>query len=190
VGLLADAFRQDNAEPHYMMVPLRQLPHSTGETVYLRGWRHGELRILATIEGAKAVGVTALGTGDSGAAHARTSGKLSRALPEDDALDAYVATHKLTPLTPRAIVEEADLRVELASIRERGYAIGSEEYAEGVSCVSARIRKGDAAIAAIGLSAPTACSKQIRKRYVQLSSPWRKRPRTHGPKLNPPASRS
>ena len=167
IGLLADAFLQENAEPPFMMTPLRELARKTEETVYLCGWRHGEIRILATIEGARAVRVVGLGTGVSGQAHARASGKLLLAQLEDAALDAYLATHGISPLTPKTIVTEEALREELASIRINGYAVDSEEFMDGVSCVSAPIRHGATVLATIGLSAPSERFERNRERYVR-----------------------
>jgi DNA-binding IclR family transcriptional regulator len=166
VGLLADAFFQQDTQPPYAMEPLRELSRSTGETVYLATWRHDESRIVAMIEGANAVRVAGLGSGQWGAAHARASGKLLLALLADGALDTYLATHALRPFTARTITDEAAFRAELARIRQDGYAIDSEEFADGVSCVAAPIRKSGAPLAALALSAPTQRFEQQREEYV------------------------
>lgn len=66
-----------------------------------------------------------------------------------------VLTHPLEVHTERTIVEPADMRVELAFVRERGYAVEREETAEGRGGLAAPIfdHNGEA-IAAIGVELP------------------------------------
>ena len=61
----------------------------------------------------------------------------------------------LESVTPRTITDRAALEVELAEVRERGWAEDHEEFAEGVCCVAASVLLDGVAAAAYTVSAPT-----------------------------------
>src|SRR5919199_1495900 len=75
IGALADAFLRQLTPPDYLLAPLRRVAEATGETAYVSGWRHGEIVVLASVEGSHAVRVSNLHVGFAGYAHARASGK-------------------------------------------------------------------------------------------------------------------
>ena len=58
--------------------------------------------------------------------------------------------------TPRTITTREQLKLHLAQIRERGYAVDDEEHEFGVRCLAAPIfnERGEG-IASIGISGPT-----------------------------------
>jgi IclR family acetate operon transcriptional repressor len=156
VGVLADSFQRQMLPPDYLLTPLRHLAEITAETAHLCAWRHGQVVVLASIEGVQAVRVASLHTGVNGDAHARASGKLLLALATPAVREAYLARHPLERRTERTTVDRAELEHELEQIRERGYAIDDEEFAPGVACVSAPITAGAAVIGAYSVSAPLA----------------------------------
>ena len=167
IGLLADAYFNENSEPPHMIVPLRELARATRETVYLSAWRHGEVRILASFEGDNALRVVGLARGLYGAAHARASGKLLLALLSQEASDAYLAAHELESLTPNTIVDIDAFKKELAHIREAGHAVDREEFTAGVSCIAAPIWQRGVAAAAVTLCAPTQRFEENREWYLE-----------------------
>jgi len=63
-----------------------------------------------------------------------------------------ILARRLERHTSRTVVDPQELRRELASIRERGYAVEDGEYQEGVRAVSAVVHVAGAAVAALTVS--------------------------------------
>ncbi|MBN8830240.1 MAG: IclR family transcriptional regulator [Sphingomonadales bacterium] len=81
-------------------------------------------------------------------------------LPEAE-LASYVATGPFPALTRHTITQPADLRRELAIVRERGFALDAGEIVEGLSCIAVPIRRaGGAAVAALSASFFTSLSRR------------------------------
>jgi len=107
---------------------------------------HGAVRVA--VEGVAAA------VGDVVPLHATATGKALLAhLP---AAFEPLRDGGLEPRTQRTIVDATDLLVELAGIRDRGYAVDDREHAPDLRCVAAAVFDGDRAVAAIGVSAPPA----------------------------------
>jgi IclR family transcriptional regulator, acetate operon repressor len=151
--------------PEYLRRPLDELAERTEETAYLATWSAGEIHVLASVEGARAVRVAEAGRGPYRHAHARASGKLLLAFAEPEVRAAYLAAHPPERLTPATLVESATLDAEFAAIRERGYSEDREEFAEGVSCVSAPLLHDGVVIAAFSVSAP---AQRYENRRIEL----------------------
>ena len=77
IGALAASFMREQAVPSVWQRALAGLAASTGETAYLTAWRGGELRILAGVEGSRAVRVHDVHVGLYADAHARAWGSSS-----------------------------------------------------------------------------------------------------------------
>lgn len=153
-AVLADGFARQGATDQ-LLAPLRALAEETGETAYLATWgAGGEIRALASVEGANPVRVAEVATGPYRDAHARATGKLLLAYARPEQREAYLATQPLRACTPRTITDRAALEQELAAIRRRGHAEDREEYAEGVACVSAPAIHDGVILAAFTISAP------------------------------------
>jgi DNA-binding IclR family transcriptional regulator len=155
VGVLADAFMRDGVPPEYLWVPLQRLAEETQETAYLTAWQGGEIRALASLEGANAVRVVGVEPGPYRLPHARATGKLLLAFARPALRRTILGDAPLEAVTERTIVDRAALEVELAEIRERGWSDDHGEYADGVSCVAAPVVFDDVVIAAFTVSAPT-----------------------------------
>jgi IclR family transcriptional regulator, acetate operon repressor len=153
IAVLADGFVQQ-AVPDYLARPLRELAERTEETAYLATWSDGEVRVLASMEGAQAVRVAEVERGPYRHAHARATGKLMLAFARPEARAAYLAAHPPERLTAATIVTPDELERELAAIRERGYSEDREEFVEGVSCVSVPFLVDGVVVAAFTVSAP------------------------------------
>ena len=165
IGLLSDAFRNELAPPEYLLGPLHRLSQSTGETVYLSAWRHGDIVVLACIEGDGPVRVRGPHIGMSGFAHARASGKLLLAFAPAAEREAYLRTHTLERLTPRTVVDPDKLAAELELTSRRGYALDVEEFREDVRCVAAPVLERGAVTAAYTISTP---ANRFRLRRAEL----------------------
>ncbi|HEY4270341.1 MAG TPA: IclR family transcriptional regulator [Galbitalea sp.] len=166
VGLLSAAYEQQTQLPLQVLVPLRRLSTETGESVYLSAWRHGELQVLARVEGTHAVRVADLQPGFRGAAHARASGKVLLAFTSDSIRDDYVESHPLQALTESTITNPLRFAEELATVRSRGYATEEEEFIGDVGCVSVPILSGETLMGAYTISAPIERYRALRDDYV------------------------
>lgn len=73
-------------------------------------------------------------------AYATAMGRVLLAhLPEAE-LDAYLRTHRLTPVLPRTITDPDAFRGELAKVRDQGYALVNQELEEGLVAVAVPVR--------------------------------------------------
>jgi IclR family acetate operon transcriptional repressor len=160
-GLLAEAYAAQVSAPEHLHARLREMAERTGETAYLSAWRRGDATLLSIVEGRRAVRVSGLHLGYSGATHARASGKVLLTFSGPTALDEYLEHHDLTnpSTTPKA------LRAVIERTRQDGYAVDEEEFAEGVSCVAAPITDGRMAM---GISAPSERFRENREELIEL----------------------
>jgi IclR family transcriptional regulator, acetate operon repressor len=154
IAVLADGMVRQ-AVPEYLARPLRALAERTEETAYLATWSEREIRVLASVEGARAVRVAEAERGPYRHAHARATGKLLLAFARSEVRAAYLAEHPPEPVTAATIAAPAALERELAAIRKRGYSEDREEFVEGVSCVSAPLLADGVVVAAFTVSAPS-----------------------------------
>lgn len=166
VARLADLYQREIYAPEYLLRPLQQLAMSTGETGYLAAWRHGDIRLLAVVEGTLPVRVS-IPMGPYLDAHARATGKLLLALGRDNLRGEYLRNHPLRALTPRTITDTDEFVRTLNQVRKRGFALDEQEYQLGVSCIAAPIMNGDVVLASYSLSVP---SERFRKRREELLS--------------------
>jgi DNA-binding IclR family transcriptional regulator len=154
VGLLAEAFLAQVSAPAYLVDRLRELADRTGETAYLSAWRGGDAVLLQIVEGRRAVRVSGLHLGYSGAAHVRASGKMLLAYGRPGTLDDYLRAHA---------VDAVGLRAEIEAARRAGYAIDEEEFAEGVACIAAPVADGTMAV---GISVPVERYRSRRRELI------------------------
>jgi DNA-binding IclR family transcriptional regulator len=156
VGVLSDAVQRRLAPPAFLLDPLQRLAAATRETAYLSRWQDEDAVILATVEGIHELRVSGLHSGTCGHAHARASGKLFLAFLSPEVRDRYLARNPLTPLTSATITGRRELEAELERIRASGISLDREEFADGVSCVSAPVLEHGVVIATYTVAAPTA----------------------------------
>jgi IclR family acetate operon transcriptional repressor len=89
-------------------------------------------------------------------AHCSAVGKAMLAHLPDRELDEILKQRGLARMTAKTIVTPADLKAELKTIRERGYAIDNEEAEEGGRCVGAAVLGPNGRpVGAISTSAPS-----------------------------------
>lgn len=156
VGVLSDALQRRLAPPAFLLDPLHELAAATRETAYLSRWQDDDAVILATVEGVQELRVSGLHSGTRGEAHARASGKLFLAYAGPDVRERYLARNPLTALTETTITDRRELDAELERIRAAGISLDREEFADGVSCVSAPVLEHGVVIATYTVAAPTA----------------------------------
>ncbi len=95
--------------------------------------------------------VSAVGTAFP--AHCTANGKALLAALSDDELELLLPA-RLERFTARTITSRSKLLAEMATVRNRGYAVDVEEHSEGIGAVGAVVRDSGGAAAAISVPAP------------------------------------
>ena len=80
--------------------------------------------------------------------HAGAASKILLAHQEDEAIEAFLRTQKLTKYTEKTIVDPDKLKQEVKAIRKAGYAFSEEEIDVGVRALAAPIFDHEGKIAA------------------------------------------
>jgi DNA-binding IclR family transcriptional regulator len=139
VAFLHDNFRAHLAPPPELLDILAKLHEEVGETSYISGWYGENIVLQRYLEGTHAVHVRSLEIGYSGFAHARASGKAILAFLPEDRVRSYLSIQRMARRTARTITETDVFVQHLRDVAQQGYAVDREEFADGVSCVSAAI---------------------------------------------------
>ncbi|MEO3746192.1 IclR family transcriptional regulator [Plantactinospora sp. B5E13] len=87
-------------------------------------------------------------------AHATALGKVLLAERPDEAVDRLLSW-PLPALTRHTVTDPDQLHAELATVRDRGYAVDREENTEGIVCFAMAVPLHTPAVDAISLSVPT-----------------------------------
>ncbi len=133
---------------------LEALARKTGETATLEVLMGHETLILDEVLAKHFIG-TMPSVGTRWPAHTTSTGKAILASLPAEALDNLLKGHLAKP-TQRSIISEAALRRDLARVRERGYAVATEELEIGFVAVGAPVRNHEGeVVAAISLGGPS-----------------------------------
>jgi IclR family acetate operon transcriptional repressor len=154
-ALLARAYLRTAAVPDALLSALRRLADRTEEAAYLTDWGDHDIRVLASVEGRRVFRVAEVAAGPYDAAHARANGKVLLAYAWPEARADYLEQHPLERRTENTICDRAELEHELATVKERGYAIDREGFLAGVDCLAAPILENGSLVAALGVSVPS-----------------------------------
>lgn len=134
---------------------LEILARLAAETVTLEVAIGGDVLILDEVKGPGMMG-TRVDIGTRWPIHATSTGKVLLAAWEEAEGGRWDVPRVLPALTPHTLTTQADLRAELARVRERGYSIASEELQLGYVAVGAVVRNHEAMpVAAVGVGGPT-----------------------------------
>jgi IclR family acetate operon transcriptional repressor len=130
--------------------PMAVLAEHTGETINLAVPGEGGVHHVAQTDGRHFLGTTQW-IGRNVPYHCTANGKVLLA-----AGAAQLPPGHLEALTSRTIVDRRVLDMELASIREDGFAVAAEELELGLSAVAAPVfDSGGQVVAALSVSGPT-----------------------------------
>lgn len=133
---------------------LQKLAEQTGEHVNLMIEEHGRGIFLQKIKGEDAVELDTY-VGMRVYLQTTSLGKAILAHLPERRVDEILEMHGLPRITENTITDPAELKRELAEIRERGYAVDNEERVEGMRCVGAPILDStENAIGAVSVSGP------------------------------------
>jgi DNA-binding IclR family transcriptional regulator len=170
----------------------RTLPTGSEETIQLAILDGLEMTYLARHDGRQPVRLTSQ-IGRRLPATVTATGKAALASLAESDLDARLAGVAVLPtFTPNSIGTVDGLRIDLAAVRARGYAIDDEETVEGVVCFGVMIpgrRPGEGPYAAsITLLKARATDERVplliddlHRLADHLSDPLRARPATRSP---------
>lgn len=146
---------------------IHALADLTGETVQLAILDHLSVLYIRIRESRQAVRMST-GLGSRAPAHCTSVGKVLLAYQPGD-LVKQVIDNGLPRFTEHTITTPAALVEELASIRQKGYALDDEEMETGLRCVAAPIRDSSGRVtAAISVAAPV---QRMTKKMVQSTIP-------------------
>ena len=131
----------------------RQLAADTGETVNIAVLSESSALYLDQIAGSSALQPHNW-VGQHIPLHATSNGKVLLSGLDDAQVSAILGT--LSRYTTTTITKKGKLREELATVRERGYAVAVDELEEGLTAIAAPIRNahGDV-VASMSVSGPT-----------------------------------
>ncbi len=132
---------------------MRRLASETGETVNLAVLSGGAALYVDQVSGAANLSSYDW-VGQHIPLHATSNGKvLVSELPEPELTRALGA---LTGFTPSTVTDRATLDTQLAEVRERGWAVATDELDVGLTAVAAPVRDahGDV-VASVSVSGPT-----------------------------------
>jgi IclR family transcriptional regulator, acetate operon repressor len=167
-GILAEAYLRGTSVPEALLTAVRKVAVRTGETTYLADWGEHDIRVLASVEGTSVVRVAEVAAGPYEDGYARANGKVLLAYGSPEAREAYLERHPLRRRTANTICDRRSLETELEHVRELGYAVDNEEFADGVSCIAAPILDRGAFIASLAISAPTSRFGEARDRALAI----------------------
>ncbi len=132
---------------------IESLATDTGELVNLNVEEYGRGVFLYREKGADAVHMDTY-AGKRVYLHTTAFGKSILAHMSPERVDEIIDRHGLPAVTDRTITNSDELRAELNTISERGFALEREERLEGLCCVAAPIIVGESVVGAVSVSGP------------------------------------
>lgn len=117
---------------------MQQVALAFGETVNLGHWDGKAIVHLDKINSTEILRLD-VGMGAVAPAYCTGLGKAVLAFLPARELDDYLQTVTFVAMSPKTITDPQALKIEIASIRQRGYAVDDEELSLGLRCVGAPI---------------------------------------------------
>ncbi|MGZ5706435.1 MAG: IclR family transcriptional regulator [Usitatibacter sp.] len=146
---------------------IHALAEATGETVQLAILDHLSVLYIRIRESRQAVRMSS-GLGSRAPAHCTSVGKALIAYQPPEVIQQII-DNGLKRYTENTIVDGEKLRAELATIRQKGYAIDDEEIEVGLRCIAAPIRDHSGQVtAAISVASPV---QRMSKKNIQATIP-------------------
>jgi DNA-binding IclR family transcriptional regulator len=124
---------------HRVKPHLERLTQMTGETAHLAILSDGQILYVEKVESSRSLRMPSQ-VGRRNPVHCTGVGKAQIAWLPEEVLAGIIARRGLARYTANTLTSLPALRRELALIRERGYAVDSEEIEDGLVCIGAPIR--------------------------------------------------
>jgi IclR family acetate operon transcriptional repressor len=151
---------------------MRELMHITGETINLALLDGMEAVYVSQVQAPRIVR-TLTEMGKRTSLHSTGIGKVLLAFQSPLRMEAILSKLELARYTSNTIVDSVRLREALKQIRQQGYALGREEYEEGIYCIAAPVLNDTAqAVAALSISGP---ANRLKPEKIHLFLPHLKR---------------
>jgi DNA-binding IclR family transcriptional regulator len=145
-----------------------KLAEETGELGNILVEEHGLGTYLYRAEGENALSLDT-DIGSRVYLHQTALGKAILANLSRERVEQIVEEHGLEPSTEQTITTRDALFEELAEVRERGYAIDSQERAEGIRCVAAPVITNDGVVrGSVSVAGP---ASRMRGEYLETTVP-------------------
>ncbi|NUO45042.1 MAG: IclR family transcriptional regulator [Streptomyces sp.] len=139
VRALAARITQGCEEDQVMRAELEVLGRRIGHTVHM-GVRTGDaVTLLVKVAGPNPIQDSSR-VGTQLPLHTTAIGKCVLAGLDEEQLTALIDRLGLPPRTENSVTDPAELRVELAKVREQGFALDDEENELGVRCLAVPVR--------------------------------------------------
>lgn len=138
----------------YGTEPADDLAVETGEYVWLMVAEQERGYYLYKTGGEDAVESGAYTMGSRWHLNATASGKVVLADMDETQLDDVLNSHGLAAMTPNSITDREELKSELETIRDQGFARDNEEAAVGIRGVAAPVKGLDGLIGTVSISGP------------------------------------
>jgi len=133
---------------------LSSLVEQLGETAHLAIYERGEVIYIDKVESDNTLRIASF-IGKRNPAYCTGVGKCLLAFQTEEEIDRVIRAG-LVARTPQTITDQAKLKAELATIREKNRAADNEEFTLGLVCSAAPVRDSQGKVcAAISVSAPT-----------------------------------
>jgi DNA-binding IclR family transcriptional regulator len=134
---------------------LQQMVEQTGETAHIVTFDFPEMVYIDKVEGASTVRMFSR-IGSRQPAHCTAVGKAFLAFSAEQTTERVIAAG-LPSRTPNTIVDPEELRLELARVRERGWALDDVENETELRCIGAPVfNHSNQVVAAVSISGPAA----------------------------------
>jgi len=136
---------------------LESLREECKETVHLAVLDRNQMEViyLEKLEGLLPIGMMGSRVGGRAPAHCTGLGKCFLAYMPDHVVRELYSANSMPAYTPNSITDVDRLLVEMARIRERGYAIDDVEHEPDVKCIAAPVwNHRQAVVGAISVSGP------------------------------------
>lgn len=154
VRLAHSAWTQSSLAPIARPI-LDALSLETGETVHLAQLDSSQVLYVDKRNAKNPVEMYSE-AGKVGPAYCTGVGKAMLAFLDDDRLNKAISQQSFHRFTDKTLTSEAELRADLARIRERGFAMDDEEHEPGIICVACPIlTSGGRVLGAISITGST-----------------------------------
>jgi IclR family acetate operon transcriptional repressor len=144
---LASIAQESNDLQRDAMPLVREFAQRVQLTCNLGVLEQSEAVYIARVEGARDI-IVKSHVGQRFPVNRSALGKSLIAWLPPEQLDAVIANLTFEKRMPKTITNAADLRLQLADVRRRGWALDDEEQARNCRCIAAPIRDRDGAVVA------------------------------------------
>jgi DNA-binding IclR family transcriptional regulator len=134
---------------------MRELRQRFGETVNLNVRVGDERLCIASVEGVYSVRMTGV-LGQRSPLHSGAAARALLAFLPEEAVDRYIDSNLLEPVTSQTITDPTELRAALRTARELGYVVSHGERSPGVTSLGAPVWNVEGElVASVNLSGPS-----------------------------------